>query len=173
MTTIISVRKKETSPYFSKRIERKFLIMANDMMNRHSDMFDAMNDWFGFPRNFFDDSDIKNIMQSDVAESDKDYTVKIDMPGMDKNDITVNYQDGILSVSGARKSFQKNNDNNIIHQERSVGRISRSYRLPNIVASQINAKYDNGVLTITLPKQLANDNSNSIHIDWFIRLARV
>lgn len=141
--------------------------MANDIMNRRNDMMDAMNDWFGFPRNFFDDSEIENIMQSDVAETDKDYTVKIDMPGMNKDDINVNYKDGILNVSGSRKSFKDTSDKerSIIHRERSVGRISRSYRLPNIVASQIHAKYDNGVLTITLPKLTADADSNSIHID--------
>lgn len=148
--------------------------MANDMMNRRNDMMDAMNDWFGFPRNFlgfprnfFDDTEIENIMQSDVAETDKDYTVKIDMPGMNKEDINVNYKDGFLTVVGSRKSFKDTSDKykNIIHKERSEGRISRSYRLPNIVASEIHAKYDNGVLTITLPKQNAGDDSNSIHID--------
>ena len=105
--------------------------MANDMMNRRNDMMDAMNDWFGFPRNFFDDNEIENIMQSDVAETDKDYLV----------------------------------NRNIIHKERSEGSISRSYRLPNVVASEIHAKYDNGVLTITLPKETAGDDGNSIKID--------
>lgn len=140
--------------------------MANDIMNRRNDMMDAMNDWFGFPRNFFDDTEIENIMQSDVAETDKNYTVKIDMPGMNKEDINVNYKDGFLTVAGSRKSFKdtSDKDKNIIHKERSEGRISRSYRLPNIVASEIHAKYDNGVLTITLPKQNAGDDSNSIHI---------
>ena len=54
---------------------------------------------------------------------------------------------------------------NIIHKERSEGSISRSYRLPNVVANEIHAKYDNGVLTITLPKQTAGDDDNSIQID--------
>lgn len=132
--------------------------MANDMMNRRNDMMDAMNDWFGFPRNFFDDSEIENIMQSDVAETDKDYVVKIDMPGMNKDDIKLNYKDGVLSVAGTRQAFKDTSDKNrnIIHQERSEGSISRSYRLPNVVASDIHAKYDNGVLTITLPKQTAS-----------------
>ncbi|MGO3576007.1 MAG: Hsp20/alpha crystallin family protein [Lactobacillus helveticus] len=140
--------------------------MANDMMNRRNDMMDAMNDCFGFPRNFFDDTEIENIMQSDVAETDKDYTVKIDMPGMNKEDINVNYKDGFLTVVGSRKSFKdtSDKDKNIIHKERSEGRTSRSYRLPNIVAGEIHAKYDNGVLTITLPKQNVGDDSNSIHI---------
>lgn len=141
--------------------------MANDMMNRRNDMMDAMNDWFGFPRNFFDDSEIENIMQSDVAETDKDYVVKIDMPGMNKDDIKLNYKDGVLRVAGTRQAFKDTSDKSrsIIHQERSEGSISRSYRLTNVVASDIHAKYDNGVLTITLPKQTAGDDGNSIQID--------
>lgn len=129
--------------------------MANDMMNRRNDMMDV------------DDNEIENIMQSDVAETDKDYLVKIDMPGMDKQDINVNYNDGTLNVSGTRKSFKDTSDKNrnIIHKERSEGSISRSYRLPNVVASEIHAKYDNGVLTITLPKETAGDDGNSIKID--------
>ena len=103
----------------------------------------------------------------DDAETDKDYVVKIDMPGMNKDDIKLNYKDGVLSVAGTRQAFKDTSDKNrnIIHQERSEGSISRSYRLPNVVASDIHAKYDNGVLTITLPKQTASDDGNSIQID--------
>ena len=142
--------------------------MANDMMNRNNnDIFDAMNDWLDFPRNFFDNKEMSKMMQSDVAENDKEYTVKVDMPGMDKNKININYNDGVLSISGSRKSFKDNSkkDNSIIHKERMEGHISRSFRLPNVVASNIHAKYDNGVLTITLPKQSAGNGDNSIQID--------
>ncbi len=142
--------------------------MANDMMNRNNnDIFDAMNNWLDFPRNFFDNREMSRMMQSDVAENDKEYTVKVDMPGMDKSKININYNDGVLSISGSRKSFKDNSkkDNSIIHKERMEGHISRSFRLPNVVASNIHAKYDNGVLTITLPKQSAGNGDNSIQID--------
>ena len=142
--------------------------MANDMMNRHNDLFDAMNDWFDLPRKFFDDGDMAKLMQSDVVENDKEYIIKVDMPGMDKNDINLNYNNGILSVSGSRKSFKdlsNDKNNSLIHRERSEGHISRSFRLPNVVASEIHAKYDNGVLTITLPKQSSDQSDNSIQID--------
>ncbi|WP_250867657.1 Hsp20 family protein, partial [Enterococcus faecalis] len=83
--------------------------MANDMMNRNNnDIFDAMNDWLDFPRNFFDNREMSKMMQSDVAENDKEYTVKVDMPGMDKSKININYNDGVLSISGSRKSFKDN-----------------------------------------------------------------
>ena len=142
--------------------------MANDMMNRHNDLFDAMNDWFDLPRKFFDDGDMAKLMQSDVVENDKEYIIQVDMPGMDKNDINLNYNNGILSVSGSRKSFKdlsNDKNNSLIHRERSEGHISRSFRLPNVVASEIHAKYDNGVLTITLPKQSSGQSDNSIQID--------
>lgn len=138
------------------------------MMNRNNnDIFDAMNDWLDFPRNFFDNREMSRMMQSDVAENDKEYTVKVDMPGMDKSKININYNDGVLSISGSRKSFKDNSkkDNSIIHKERMEGHISRSFRLPNVVASNSHAKYDNGVLTITLPKQSAGNGDNSIQID--------
>lgn len=141
--------------------------MANEMMNRHNDLFDGINDWFDFPRNFFNDREVANIMQADVTESDKNYTVKVDMPGMDKKNINLSYKDGILNIAGNRQTVKeaKDKNNNIIHQERSEGHISRSFRLPNVVASDISAKYDNGVLTIVLPKQAAGDNGSSIQIN--------
>ena len=141
--------------------------MANEMMNRRNDMFDAMNDWFGFPKNFFDDKEMSNMMQADVAENDKEYLVKIDMPGLKKDDINLNYRDGILSVEGTRKASKDTSDekHNVIHKERSEGHVSRSFRLTNVVANQIHAKYDDGVLTITLPKQSADSSDSSIQID--------
>ncbi|WEV70653.1 Hsp20/alpha crystallin family protein [Lactobacillus sp. ESL0785] len=140
--------------------------MAQDLTNRRNDLFDAMNDWFDLPQKFFDNNEMAKLMQADVVENDKNYVVKVDMPGMDKEKINLNYNNGVLSVSGSRKSFKDlSKDSSIIHRERSVGHISRSFRLPNVVASEIHAKYDNGVLTITLPKQTAKTSDNSIQID--------
>lgn len=148
-----------------ERNERMFWNMTNEMMNRRNDMLNAFDDWFGFPKDFFDAS-TKNIMQSDVAENDKNYTVKVDMPGMDKKDITINYANNMLTINGTRKSVKDDNDKkrNIIHQERSEGAVSRSYSFPNVDSEKITAKYDNGVLTVILPKQ-TNDKSSSIKID--------
>lgn len=141
--------------------------MANEMMNHRDDMFDAMNDWFGFPKNFFNDHQIDTMMQSDIAENDKEYVVKIDMPGLKKENINLSYSDGILSVSGKRESFKDSSDKNgnLIHQERREGHVSRNFRLTNVVANQIHAKYDDGVLTVTLPKQNISGSDQSIQID--------
>lgn len=142
--------------------------MANDLMNgRKNDMMDRMNDWFGNARDFFDNSILANTMQSDVAETDKDYIVKIDMPGIDKDKINLTYTNGVLTVSGTRKSFKdlSAKDGSVIHQERSEGLVSRSFRLPDVDAANIHANYTNGVLTVNLPKQSSSSNGNSIKID--------
>lgn len=142
--------------------------MANEMMrNRNNDMMDRLNDWFGFPKDFFDEGAVKNIMQSDVAETDKDYIVKVDMPGMDKKDIKVTYKNNVLTISGSREAFNNEDDDNgsLLHEERSVGHIQRSYRIPDVDAKDISAKDDNGVLTVTLPKLTEEDQENSITIE--------
>lgn len=142
--------------------------MAHEMMNRHNhDMFDAMNDWFGFPQNFFDDRSWENVMPADVSESDSDYTVKVDLPGMQKNQIKLNYSNDVLTVAGDRKTFVDKSDKskNLIHQERSTGHVSRSFRLPNVKVDQIHASYNDGVLTVTLPKETASTSNGDISID--------
>lgn len=140
--------------------------MANDLSKRNADMMDQLNDWFGFPKDFFDNNSVKNIMQSDVAETDKDYIVKVDMPGMEKNDINVSYNNGTLTISGTRNAFKNLDDKEgtMIHEERSVGRVQRAYHLPDVNAKEITAKDENGVLTVTLPKQ-SSQNSSNIKID--------
>lgn len=139
--------------------------MANDLQRRDNFFDDLMN-----MRHFFDD-DVwapvrsANYMKSDVTENDKVYQVKIDMPGFDKKDIHVNYDNGILTVSGHRDtvSDHADKDGQIIQSERSYGQMSRSYRLPDVDLDKVAAKYDNGVLSLDLPK--ISENNSGTHID--------
>ena len=113
--------------------------MANDLQRRDNFFDDLMN-----MRHFFDD-DVwapvrsANYMKSDVTENDKVYQVKIDMPGFDKKDIHVNYDNGILTVSGHRDtvSDHADKDGQIIQSERSYGQMSRSYRLPDVDVDKV------------------------------------
>lgn len=136
--------------------------MANEMMDR-SNLFGDMDDWFGFPKNFFKQN--SDLMKTDLAENEKNYTLKIDLPGVKKENINLNYQNGILSITATRKSFNSADSGDLIRRERQSGMESRNFNLPNVVANQIHAKYDDGVLTVTLPKQTAGENSSSIQID--------
>lgn len=141
--------------------------MANEMMRR--------NDWlddpfFGdFGRRFFEDfapRQVSAVLKTDIKETDKAYVAKVDVPGIDKKDIQLNYQDNVLNISVKKANFNDHEDSkgNLLMSERQYGAMSRSYRLPNVDEGNIKADYDAGVLTITLPK-LTEVTQDPHHID--------
>ena len=88
-----------------------------------------------------------------VSESQCDYLVMMDLPGVEKKDVDVNLKNGILTVLGERKTSEKNDENNCIWNETTLGTFSRSFELTSdIVEEKIKAKFNNGVLNITIPK---------------------
>ena len=89
----------------------------------------------------------------DLAETDQAYLIELDVPGMKRDDLEVNYQDGSLTVSGERKQQEKEENSSLVRVERRFGRFYRSFDLPQSVdASKIEAKYEAGVLSIEVPK---------------------
>lgn len=152
-----------------KVIRKEESIVANEIQRR-GNLFDNlmnMRDWMN--DDFFSDlTPAADHMKTDVAEDDKAYQVKIDMPGFDKKDIHINYANNILSVTGHRDTFSDESDKkgNILHSERRYGQMSRQYRLPDVDRSKVSAHYENGVLTLELPKMQASDENDSrIDID--------
>ena len=141
--------------------------MTNDLMNRYNDLFDHMGGWLDNSKDFLDIHAFRNILQSDVAEDEHEYTVKVDVPGMSKDDIHLSYTDGILTISGHRSTFKDDSDKkkNLLRQERSEGSVSRSFSLPNVDKKGISAKLDGGVLTVTLPKAAPEENEDTITIE--------
>ena len=88
-----------------------------------------------------------------VSETESDYLVMMDLPGVEKKDVEVNLSDGILTVSGERKTSERGDENNRIWYETTNGAFSRSFELTSdIVEEKIKAKFKNGVLNITIPK---------------------
>lgn len=129
--------------------------MANEIMNRDNWLADPFFDDLG--TRFFDrfmPSDTSRVLKTDIKENDKNYVATVDVPGIDKKDIHLNYRDNVLSISVNKKEVNDHADKqgNMLMSERSYGAMSRSYRLPNVDEQHIKAQYDKGVLTITLPK---------------------
>lgn len=89
----------------------------------------------------------------DVREDNQKYLITADLPGVDQKDVEVKLDDGRLTISGER-NFEKTTDEENYHRvERSYGSFSRTFTVPDLVDSDnIDAKYANGVLTLTLPK---------------------
>lgn len=89
----------------------------------------------------------------DVHEDKDNFVVKVEVPGMKKEDIEVTVDDGALSISGERKSEEKLADAEVYRSERFFGRFQRTISLPaSVAADKIQAQYKDGVLTVTLPK---------------------
>ena len=88
----------------------------------------------------------------DVAENAEQYTLEIDLPGIDKKDVKINYTDDVLSIAGERR-VQKFENVKQQHVERSYGKFYGKFSFPGkINADAISAKYTNGVLTVSVPK---------------------
>ena len=90
----------------------------------------------------------------DVADLTDKIEVKVELPGMEKDEVTLTCENGILTLSGNRKQETEEKSKDYYLKEISAGSFSRSIRLPqNIDESKISAEYKNGVLTVIIPKK--------------------
>lgn len=115
-----------------------------------------------FERNFFGDPFTGFFGTSDLAEFKTDlidegdsYLLEADLPGFEKKDIKLDIKDDILTVQAERhsKTEEKDSHHKVIRRERSYGCYSRQFDVSGIKTDEIKAKYDNGVLKLTLPKK--------------------
>jgi HSP20 family protein len=89
----------------------------------------------------------------DVYEDRDNYVVKMELPGMNRDEIDISLHNGVLSITGERKDEEKHEGAETYRSERFFGRFQRSITLPAVVeAEKVNASYKDGILTVTLPK---------------------
>ena len=143
--------------------------MANELNNRLNDLMQRRDDLFNnFGQSLFNFGSTNEEMKTDISETDKDYKVVVDLPGVDKKDISVDFKNNQLTISAKRDSFSDESDanGNVISSERSYGRFTRSYRFPNVDQDKISAKYETGVHKVVLPKTAEEiSNTKRIQID--------
>lgn len=129
--------------------------------------------------NFFDDGDfflsrqilplgrLNNKYKTfdlDVEETNNSYKITADIPGVDKTDIDISFDNNMLSISFERKEETKESHNKYHHFERRYGKYSRSIYFPyNFKFEDINAHYKDGVLNIIIPKN-KNDDRKKIEV---------
>ena len=122
------------------------------------------DDWFGFPAfPEFHDIDRKlygkhahHEMKTDVHEHDDHYEIDIDLPGFKKDELTLNLENGYLTVGAAKglDKEQKDKKGKVIRQERYAGAMRRTFYVGEALTEEdIHAKYENGVLSLTIPKK--------------------
>ncbi len=109
--------------------------------------------------NFFDDNYVKSANEIafrptvDISESDKDYRLELTIPGVEKENITIDLKDNFLIISGERKKVEKESTKKYLKEETVYGSFKRSFQLPeNVDAETITAELNQGVLSIVIPK---------------------
>lgn len=140
------------------------------------DLFDEMMN-FPFEDEFFGKHNplygkhAKNMMKTDVRETDGNYEVDIDLPGFKKDEISAELKNGYLTISAAKgldKDEQDKKTGNYIRRERYAGSMSRSFYVGDDVAQEdVHAKFENGILQLTIPKKDAKavEQNNYIAIE--------
>ena len=98
----------------------------------------------------------KNMMKTDVKETEKGYEVAVDLPGFKKDEIQLELNDGYLTIS-AEKGLDKDEEDKkgkYIRKERYAGALSRTFYLgEEIREEEIKAKFENGILSVSIPKE--------------------
>lgn len=121
---------------------------ANDLTVKN-DVFDLFEDFFNEPFGFFTSA---HPIKADVRETDREYIVEADMPGVKKEDIRLELYDGILTIGVEHNEQTDENRENYIRKERRYGSYSRSFQVDGVKQEDVTAKYNDGVLTVNLPK---------------------
>ena len=122
------------------------------------------DDWmnFGFPEveKALYGKHASHEMKTDVRETDSGYEVDIDLPGFKKDEINIQLDNGYLSISAAKglDKDEQDKEGKYIRKERYAGSMSRSFYVGNaITQDDINAKYESGILRLSVPKKAAEE----------------
>jgi HSP20 family protein len=105
--------------------------------------------------------------QVDITEDEKEYLIKADLPEMKKDEIKVNVENGVLTVSGERKTEKEEKNKKFHRIERSYGTFERSFALPDEAdGSKVKAEFKEGVLRVHLPKNpVAKPKAIEVKVD--------
>lgn len=118
----------------------------------HVNPFRVMDD---FERSFF--SDNIGSFHTDIREEKDSFVIEADLPGFRKEDIALDVNGDTLTISAQRNETkeEKDDEGHYIRRERSFGQFARSFDISAVDAASIRAAYNDGVLTLTLPKRAA------------------
>ena len=105
-----------------------------------------------------------NNMKCDIYEKGGNYHIEMDIPGFDKNDISIEVKDGYLTISAEKNEEDNKEEKNYIRKKRSYGKYERSFYLGDLDSENIEAEFNNGILKVTVPKKEAVENKKVIEI---------
>ena len=119
---------------------------------------DFIRDFF-YPESWFDLG-----LKADIKEKPTEYIVEAELPGVNKEQIVVEFRDNTLTISAEQNEEINEEKPNYVRRERRLGSIKRRFYVENVNSEKIGAEYKDGLLTITLPK-LKEDTPDNYRID--------
>lgn len=123
------------------------------------DVFDSM---FSFP---FQYKKAAGQMNTDISDCGDSYQIEIELPGFAKEDVKAELKDGYLTIAATKDETKESNEEQYIRRERYTGQCSRSYYVGDQVTKEdIQAKFDNGVLSLRVPKKEAIEKKEENYI---------
>lgn len=107
-----------------------------------------------FGRQFFSNFPDEQSIKTDISEKDDRYELKAELPGFSKDQIDISYENGMLIISAENNQVneEKDDEGKVIQKERSYSNVKRMYSLNNIDEDNIEAKFEDGILSVDLPK---------------------
>ena len=106
----------------------------------------------------------KNDMKCDIYEKGGEVHIELDVPGFNKEDVKVDLDDGILTIAASKHEDKEEKEKNYYRKERSFGSFKRQFNVGNVKENDINAKFYNGVLKISFPKEEQKQSKKFIAI---------
>lgn len=122
----------------------------------------ALSDFENFVERFFNEDMFfvpvfGQSFRVDVKETEKEYIVEAELPGMEKDNINLTYEDGALTISAKKEVIIDEEKENFVRRERRSGNIDRRLYFENVDEDKISASYKNGLLIVSLPKKETKD----------------
>ena len=141
------------------------LMTSNDndrkVANRNRQPRDLFNSVL---EDFMDLNEIAGF-KTDIKETEDEYKIEAELPGMDKEDIELELNNNYLTIKADNEEVIEEEKDNYIRKERKTGKYQRSFRLNNVNKDDIEAEYNNGILEINLPKlETEKDKKKTIDI---------
>lgn len=124
------------------------------------DVFNVMNSFFN--NSFFEPTPSVAKMKSDIRQTDNEYVIEAELPGFEKNNIKLELKNNYLTISADKEEAKEENTEGYLRRERRTGQVCRSFYVEGIDQKDISAKYENGILEVTLPKKQKEEEPENI-----------
>jgi HSP20 family protein len=126
---------------------------SESIRTRDSIFDDLFNELYSLPTSFLSKSGMDLSPRIDISETDNEYKIEAELPGINQKEIDVKIDNNILTIKGKKEDIKEEKEKNYHLRERYYGAFQRSISLPNnIEPEKIKASFENGVLNISVPK---------------------